>query len=61
MTHPLPEIHVSPKTDAIFQSLGVRVESMIQTQMTAYPSHWSASDRREMAELYFSKGGVSCD
>lgn len=56
---PLPEIHVNPKTIPILESLGVRVERMIALQMTAYPDHLSPADRREMAELYFSKGGPS--
>lgn len=55
---PLPEIHVNPKTIPVLESLGVHVESMIELQASAYPDCWSHADRREMAELYFSKGGV---
>lgn len=58
MNQPLPEIHVNPKTIPVLESLGIVLERMIQTQMTAYPNAWSDADRREMAELYFSKGGV---
>jgi hypothetical protein len=56
MTQHVP---INRNTIPVFESLGIRVERMIETQMQAYPSTWSNADRREMAERYFSKGGVS--
>lgn len=33
-------------------ALGARLESMIRTQMEAYPADWSDADKREMAEWH---------
>lgn len=33
-------------------AMNASVERMIAVQMTAYPSHWSDEDRREMAEQH---------
>lgn len=49
VTAPFP---ITIHTSAIIKSLGVHLESMIAAQMTAYPTHWSDDDRRELAEQH---------
>lgn len=54
----IPEIVPSVNTLPIMESLGIHLESMIAIQATAYPSHWSEADRRELAERHLFR---SCD
>lgn len=44
-----------------FEQLGNALESMVQIQMKAYPSHWSDEDRREMAEQHLFGGSDAQD
>ena len=40
----------------LFVQLGEGVESMIRTQMLAYPNDWSEADKREMAIKHLRLG-----